>query len=61
VIGLSAGSTMNEHPTIEHDDQGGEVACYAHLLCPECGAVVDESHDANCDSTDQRPLTIRAD
>jgi hypothetical protein len=52
---------MNEHPTIEHDDQGGEVACYAHLLCPECGAVVDESHDANCDSTDQRPLTIRAD
>ena len=22
-------------------DEAGESACYAHLLCPECGAVLD--------------------
>ena len=23
------------------NDEGGEAACFAHLLCPECGAVLD--------------------
>ncbi|HLI00429.1 MAG TPA: hypothetical protein VKV06_06550 [Acidimicrobiales bacterium] len=23
------------------DSQGGDPACWAHLLCPECGAVLD--------------------
>lgn len=23
------------------DDDGGDPACYAHLVCPECGAVLD--------------------
>jgi hypothetical protein len=28
-----------------HDDiEGGESACYAHLLCPECGGVLDAEH-----------------
>jgi hypothetical protein len=22
-------------------DEGGEAACFANLLCPECGAVLD--------------------
>jgi hypothetical protein len=22
-------------------DEGGESACFAHLLCPECGVVLD--------------------
>jgi tellurite resistance-related uncharacterized protein len=25
----------------EAPEQGGETACWAHLLCPECGAVLD--------------------
>ena len=25
---------------------GGESACYAHLLCPSCGAVLDQYHEA---------------
>jgi hypothetical protein len=27
-------------------DEGGETACWMHLLCPECGAVLsdDEAH-----------------
>lgn len=30
-------------------DQGGEAACWAHLLCPECGAVLDGgSHRQGC-------------
>ncbi len=35
------------------DDQwsdGGESACYAHLLCPECGAVMGDSHAEACPS-----------
>lgn len=33
-------------------DEGGEVACFAHLLCPECGAVLDgQSHVKDCRSS----------
>lgn len=32
-------------------DEGGEPACWAHLLCPECGAVLDGgSHVTGCQS-----------
>ena len=27
---------------------GGESACYAHLVCGECGAVVSEGHAPGC-------------
>jgi hypothetical protein len=30
-------------------DRGGETACYAHLVCPECGAVLDgAAHASGC-------------
>jgi len=30
-------------------DEGGETSCYAHLLCLECGAVLDGGdHRAGC-------------
>ena len=29
-------------------DEGGEAACYAHLVCEECGAVTSEGHRGGC-------------
>ena len=35
---------------IRPDATGGEAACWAHLLCPECGAVLDGGpHRPGCD------------
>jgi hypothetical protein len=29
---------------------GGEPACWAHLVCPECGAMTSEGHRPGCES-----------
>ena len=34
----------------EESDLGGDAACWAHLVCPECGAVTSEGHRAGCGS-----------
>ena len=30
--------------------EGGEAACSAHLVCPECGAMTTEGHRPSCSS-----------
>ena len=32
----------------EPADSGGEAACWAHLVCPDCGALETEGHRAGC-------------
>jgi hypothetical protein len=36
-------------PSGEPGETGGEAACFAHLVCPECGAVTTEGHRTDCD------------
>lgn len=38
-------------PSDEYEDEGGDPACWAGLLCPECGAMMDGGpHRAGCPS-----------
>ena len=32
----------------EAPDEGGDAACWAHLICPECGALGDAVHQKGC-------------
>jgi hypothetical protein len=32
----------------EQEAEGGEPACWAHLVCPECGAITSEGHRQGC-------------
>jgi hypothetical protein len=35
--------------TDDHSDEGGESACFAHVICPECGVVLDGAeHQQGC-------------
>ncbi len=34
----------------EESAEGGEAACYAHLVCPGCGAITTEGHVPGCAS-----------
>jgi uncharacterized protein YeaO (DUF488 family) len=35
-------------PVTDAEPEGGEAACWAHLVCPECGAIEAEGHRAGC-------------
>jgi len=34
--------------TQDEEPAGGDPVCWAHLLCPECGAVPDRRDDERC-------------
>lgn len=36
-----------ECPECEDEPEGGEMVCYAELICPECGTILDDTHAAH--------------
>jgi hypothetical protein len=37
------------------EERGGEAACWAHLVCPDCGAMESEGHRPECPASRPRP------
>jgi len=51
-----SGASADEEMTAEGSD-GGDAACWAHLLCPDCGVVLDGSaHTSTCAVTPEMLL-----
>jgi hypothetical protein len=47
-IGMQRSSDEEQRVDVTHSE-GGEPACWAHLLCPECGVVLDGGgHAKDC-------------
>ena len=39
----------------QREERGGEAACWAHLVCPDCGAMESEGHRPECPAASQQP------
>jgi hypothetical protein len=37
------------------EERGGEAACWAHLVCPDCGAMESEGHRPECPAVRRHP------
>jgi uncharacterized protein YeaO (DUF488 family) len=46
--GISEAAVLAELVRAEDNNEGGDPACWAGLVCAECGAVVSEGHREGC-------------
>jgi hypothetical protein len=50
---------VRNEPAMDREyGEGGDPVCWAHLLCPECGAITTEGHRPGCGSV--REVLMRA-
>jgi hypothetical protein len=42
-------------------EEGGDPVCWAHLVCPECGAITSEGHREGCEAAQQLNPAARPD
>ncbi len=54
-LGLSQATVLAGILGAASAEEGGDAACWAHLVCPGCGAVVSEGHRPGCSLGEQRP------
>jgi uncharacterized protein YeaO (DUF488 family) len=47
-VAISQAAVLAELLRAEDDQDGGDPACWANLVCAECGAVVSEGHREGC-------------
>jgi uncharacterized protein YeaO (DUF488 family) len=47
-VGISQAAVLAQVLRQPLDDEGGEAACWAHLVCPDCGAIETEGHRPDC-------------
>jgi uncharacterized protein YeaO (DUF488 family) len=47
-VAISQAAVLAELLRAEDDREGGDPACWASLVCAECGAVVSEGHREDC-------------
>lgn len=52
---LDSEPVMDAAPAAGEPGEGGEPACWAHLVCPECGTMAGEGHRQGCVSGQARP------
>ncbi len=43
-------AVVQDAPAAQNADHGGDSACWAHLVCPECGAISSAGHHQGCES-----------
>jgi len=46
--GISQAAVLAELLSAEENEEAGDPACWASLICDECGAVVSEGHHEGC-------------